>query len=174
MEKVAGKLVATKEESGDVDLSESETGSEEDVTGRPVAYKTATEKPCASSKSDCLGGPKAERVEWSHDLHVSPATIHHHGRSILDRQGDLRTRTWRPYGWYGACGTVIPWNWNTDQWTTGNHWCKQCRFQRCYVDVDKLSVWKCLSDYQRQNLRLLRLCGLRGKNGRWSCCDWKN
>ena len=31
------KLVSTKEESGDVDLSESETGSEEDVTGKPVA-----------------------------------------------------------------------------------------------------------------------------------------
>ena len=34
--------LATKEESGDVDLSQSETGSEEDVTGRPFAYKTAT------------------------------------------------------------------------------------------------------------------------------------
>ena len=31
------KLVATKEESGDVDFSESETGSEEDVTGKPAA-----------------------------------------------------------------------------------------------------------------------------------------
>ena len=37
-----GEPVATKEESGDVDLTESETGSEEDVTGKPVAYKTAT------------------------------------------------------------------------------------------------------------------------------------
>ena len=56
-----GKLVATKEESGDVDLSESETWSEEDVTGRLVAYKTATEKPCAGSQ-------KAGRTEWSHKL----------------------------------------------------------------------------------------------------------
>ena len=37
MDTATGKLVATKEESGDVDLSESETWSEEDVTGKPVA-----------------------------------------------------------------------------------------------------------------------------------------
>ena len=36
-----------------MDLSESETGSEEDVTGKPVACTTAAEKPNASSKSDC-------------------------------------------------------------------------------------------------------------------------
>ena len=73
------KPVATKEESGDVDLSESETGSlhEEEVTGRPVAYKTGKGKPYASSKSDCQGGPKAEIIEWSHNLHMSPATVHH-------------------------------------------------------------------------------------------------
>ena len=44
------KPVATKEDSGNVDLSESETESEEDVTEKPVAYKTASEKPYASSK----------------------------------------------------------------------------------------------------------------------------
>ena len=60
-----------------MDLSESETGNEEDVTGKPLACKTATEKPHASSKSDCQGVPKAEKIEWSHKLHVSPATIHH-------------------------------------------------------------------------------------------------
>ena len=53
------------------------TGSEEDETGKPVAERTATVEPCASSKSDCQGGPKAERIEWSHSLFVSPATIHH-------------------------------------------------------------------------------------------------
>ena len=37
MDKGTEKLVATKEEPGDVDLSESETGSEENVTGKPVA-----------------------------------------------------------------------------------------------------------------------------------------
>ena len=77
MDTATEKPVATKEESGDVDLSESETESEEDVTEKPVAYKTASEKPYASSKSDCQGGPKAEKIEWSHNLHVSPATIHH-------------------------------------------------------------------------------------------------
>ena len=47
------------------------------MTGKPVACKTATGKPFASSNSDCQGGPKAEKIEWSHNLHVSPATIHH-------------------------------------------------------------------------------------------------
>ena len=77
MDTATGKPVATKEESEDVHLSASETGSEEDVTGNPVAYKTATAKPYASSKSDHPGSPKAERKEWSHNPHASPATIHH-------------------------------------------------------------------------------------------------
>ena len=78
MDTATGKPVATEEESGDVDISESETWSQEEaVTGRPVACKTATGKPHASSKSDCQGGAEAERKEWSHKLHVSPATVHH-------------------------------------------------------------------------------------------------
>ena len=77
MDKATGKPVATKEEPGDVDLSESETGSEENVTGKLGAYKTATRKPYASSKSDCQGGPKAEKIDWSHNLRASPATVHH-------------------------------------------------------------------------------------------------
>ena len=60
-----------------MDLSESETGSEEDVTGKPVAFFQLEAKTFASSKSDCQGGPKAERRESSHNLHVCPATIHH-------------------------------------------------------------------------------------------------
>ena len=59
MDTATGKPVATKEESGDVDLSESETGSEEDVTGKSVAYKTAAGKPSAPSKSACQGNPKS-------------------------------------------------------------------------------------------------------------------
>ena len=69
MDTATVKLVAAKEESGCVDSSESETGSEEDVTGIPVAYKTVTVKPYVSSE-------KAERVEWSHNLYMSPATVH--------------------------------------------------------------------------------------------------
>ena len=48
------------------------------------------------------------------------------------------------------CGTVIPWNWKTDQWSKWNHWKKDCWFPRCHVDVDKLIVRKCLSAHQRQ------------------------
>ena len=98
MDTATGKPIATKEESGDVDLSESETGCEEDVTGRPVAHKTATGTPYASSKSDCQGGSKAERTEWSHNLQVSPATIHHTEAVFSIVRGDLRMRTRRPYG----------------------------------------------------------------------------
>ena len=58
-------------------LSGSETESEEDVTGKPVAYKTAAGTPYEPSESACQGRPKAEKIEWSHNLQVSPATIHH-------------------------------------------------------------------------------------------------
>ena len=54
MDKAKKKVVATKEESSTVDLSESETWSfhEEEAKGRPVAYTTVTGKPGASSKSE--------------------------------------------------------------------------------------------------------------------------
>ena len=42
-----------------------------------MLIKKAAEKPCASSKADQPVNPKAERKEWSHNLHVSPATVHH-------------------------------------------------------------------------------------------------
>ena len=71
-----------------------------------------------------------------------------HGSSILDRQGDLRTRTWWPHECFGreygnlghisACHSsssssswtrpwgelVLPRNWKTDQWTKRSRWCK--------------------------------------------------
>ena len=51
MDTATVKPVATKDESGDVDLSESETWSFQDeaVTERPIAYQTATDKPYAFS-----------------------------------------------------------------------------------------------------------------------------
>ena len=67
MDTARGILVATKKEAGDVDLSESETGSEEDDTGKPVANETAAGKPYAPSQSACQGRPKAEKTEWSHN-----------------------------------------------------------------------------------------------------------
>ena len=58
-------LSQQKEESGDVDLAESEIGSEEEtVLARLVAYKTGYGETYASSNSDCQGSPKAERTEW--------------------------------------------------------------------------------------------------------------
>ena len=62
-----------------MDLSESETWSFQEgaVLGRPIAREKAVGEPNASSKSDHRGSPKAERKEWSHNLHVSPATFHH-------------------------------------------------------------------------------------------------
>ena len=63
-DKATVKLVDTKEESGDVDLSESENASEEDVTGKRVVFETVAEKPYAPSQSVCQGRSKAEWIEW--------------------------------------------------------------------------------------------------------------
>ena len=82
MDTATGKLVATKEESWDVDLSESETWSQEEaVTERPVACKTATGKPNASSKSD-----RKLKEKDGHTIYTCLC-------SLLDRQENLRTRT---------------------------------------------------------------------------------
>ena len=102
MDTATVKLVATKDESGDVNISKSETSShqEEAVLGRPIARKKTTAKPYATSVSDCWGSPKAEKTEWSHNQHVSPATIHDleavfsivrgiHGREHDDPLDDL-------------------------------------------------------------------------------------
>ena len=64
-----GETCRNKEESLDVDLSESET--------RSFQKEVVTARPYASSKSDCQRGPKAERKVWPHHLHMSPATAHH-------------------------------------------------------------------------------------------------
>ena len=79
MDKATVKPVATKEESDDVDLSESETWSfhEEEMTERLVAYRTAKGKPGAPSESENSGNPKAERKDWTHNLHISPDTAPH-------------------------------------------------------------------------------------------------
>ena len=63
MDTATGNLVSTKEESGNVDLSESDTWSyqEEDVLERSIAHKNATGKPYATSKSDHPVSPEAER-----------------------------------------------------------------------------------------------------------------
>ena len=96
MDTATGKPLATKEESGDVDLSQSQTWrfQEEAVLVRPIVCKKATVKPNAPSQSACQGRPKAEKTEWSHNLRVSPATIHLLGagfsivREIYGREHD--------------------------------------------------------------------------------------
>ena len=42
------------------------------------------------------------------------------------------------------------------------------------MDADKLIVQQILSDHQRQNLRLLRLCALCGENGDDPIATWKS
>ena len=70
---------------------------------RPVACKTATVKTYASSKSDHPGSPKAEKRECSHNLYLSPATVHQmeavfsnvrnlYGREHDDLMNDLDVR----------------------------------------------------------------------------------
>ena len=63
-------LVATKQESGVVDLSESEIWSfhEEEVTGKPVGTKQLQGK---------LEHPANQKTREIHNLHISPATVPH-------------------------------------------------------------------------------------------------
>ena len=190
MDKATEILVATKEDSGDLDLSEPETWSfhEEEVTGS-VAYKTGTGKPGASSISENQGSPKAERKEWPHSLHMHPAAVLHMVTvlSIVRKYTNESPRTqWRIWTWtrpFGAhswitlfkqlfilvrtmrwslevSGTVIQWNWKTDPWSNRNHWFENDWFQRTSVEIDKLIVQQSLSDHQRQNPHLLRFSAL--------------
>ena len=86
------KPVATREESGDVDLSESETWSfdEEEVTGTWSIQQIRK-----LGKSQCW-----KKIMVTQSTCVSSRSSPY-GSSLLDRQEDLRTRTWRPYGWFG-------------------------------------------------------------------------
>ena len=74
------------------ETSESETWSEDDVTRKPVACKTATGKPHACGKSDCQGSPKAERTELVTQSTRVSSHSSSHGSSLLDRREDPRTR----------------------------------------------------------------------------------
>ena len=61
---------------------------------RPIAYKSTTVKHNASIKSDHSENPKAERIEWPYNLHMSPAPVHHMEaifsivRKIYEREKD--------------------------------------------------------------------------------------
>ena len=68
-------------------------GSEEDVTGKPVADKTAAGNPTQPVNQTAREVQELKRYDGPHNLHVSPATVHHSGAVFLDRQGGLRTRT---------------------------------------------------------------------------------
>ena len=51
-----------------MDLSESETGSEEDETGKPVALKQLRGNPMHPVNQTAREVQKAEKIEWSHNL----------------------------------------------------------------------------------------------------------
>ena len=65
MDKAMEKLVATDEESGTVDVSESESWSnhEDEVTGKFVTHKTGTGRLVAPSNSENSRNPNAERMK---------------------------------------------------------------------------------------------------------------
>ena len=130
----------------------------------PVLVKKATVKPNASSKSDQRVSAKAERKEWSHNLHVCPATVHHaeavfsivsgiYGREHDDPMDDLDVNM-------AIWGTFL-----NATLRAAVHLGQDHEANLRYVKNQGLSV------QQRQSLRLLRLCALRGKNGRWSYCE---
>ena len=73
-------------------MPESCSFQEDDVTEKPVTYKTVTGKLVASSNSESSGNPDAEARKLPHDLHMSPAVIPHMdtvfsiARKIYDRE----------------------------------------------------------------------------------------
>ena len=59
------------------EFSDSESWSihEDEVTGKPVAYKKGAEKPAASSVSVKSGNPTAERRKWQDNFYISSAVV---------------------------------------------------------------------------------------------------
>ena len=94
MEKATVNSVATKAESRDVDPSESQSGSEEDKTGRPIVISNGYGKNRMHSVNQTVMEVQKLKRYNGHTIHKF---FHNHnsvyGSSILDRQGDLRTRT---------------------------------------------------------------------------------
>ena len=132
-----------------------------------------------------------------HIIYICPATVHHMDaafsidRKIYERDPDdpwmTRTRVWLFWGIFLNATLRAAVHLGQDheanlRYVKDNLWNSVGQLfhitgvstwvsKRCHVDVDKLIVWKGLSDHQRQNLRLLRLCALCWKNGRWPYCE---
>ena len=85
MDTATVKPVATKEESGDVDLSKCETKKRQSWGDPLLKKKLQKIRPTGTSKS-LKGRMVTQSTRYS--SHSSP-----YGSSLLDRQGDLRTRT---------------------------------------------------------------------------------
>ena len=109
MDKVTAKSVATKEESGDVDLAESENGSEEEaVLARLVAYKTATVKPMHLVTQTVREVQKL-KGQNGNNLRVSPGTVHHTEAvfSIVRGSTDENMTTlWMIWTWMWLLGQI--------------------------------------------------------------------
>ena len=75
MDESAEKPVATEENQVLWEFSESESWSidEDEVTGKPVAYKKARR----NLRLPVLGNPKAERRKWPHNFYISSAVLSH-------------------------------------------------------------------------------------------------
>ena len=112
MDTATEKLVATKAESGDVDLSESETL---EFSRRHSDWETHCflkglgETRCIQKIRPPRKSKRWENTIATQSTHVSSDSSSH-GSSLLDRQENLRTRTWWPYGWsgreYGYLGQI--------------------------------------------------------------------
>ena len=91
MDESAGKLVATEENQVFSEFSESQSWSihEDEVTGKPVAYKEGAEKLAASSISEKSWNPKAERRKWPHNFCISSAVV-----SYMDKVYSIVRRTY--------------------------------------------------------------------------------
>ena len=86
----AEKPVATEENQVLWEFSESESWSvhEDEVTGKPVAYKKGAGKPAASRISEKSRNPKADRTKWPHNFYMSSAVV-----SYMDKVYSVERKT---------------------------------------------------------------------------------
>ena len=77
MDDSAEKPVATEESRVLWEFSESESWSvdQDEVTGKPVAYKKSAWKLAASRISEKSWNPEAERRKWPHDFYISSEVV---------------------------------------------------------------------------------------------------
>ena len=120
---------------------------EEEVTERPVAYKTATGKPVASSESDHPGSQHLKNRMATQSAHVSSHSSSH-GSSLLDRQENLRTRTRWSCGWLGREHGYLGHISECHSSSSSSSWTRLWANLRC---LKNNNLWSCVGQLFNEN-----------------------